>query len=165
MRRVRLSKSLVLATLFCTGGGTAALAGSATTSFQVTATVEAACSVSANDLSFGAYVASEESPVEAATSVTVTCSDGAGYQIGLDQGIGTGATVNDRRMMNGGRSLGYGLYQDAQRTQLWGMAEANAQAGTGTGAAQSYAIYGRIPAGQYSAVGIYSDTITVHVTF
>jgi len=37
--------------------------------------------------------------------------------------------------------------------------------GTGTGAAVTTTVYGQVPSGQYVAVGAYSDTVNVTVTY
>ena len=49
---------------------------------------------------------------------------------------------------------------------MWGnTVGTDTQAATGTGAAQTYTIYGRIPPQTTPAPATYSDTITVTVTY
>jgi len=55
---------------------------------------------------------------------------------------------------------------DAARTQRWGSTTGvDTLPGTGTGAAQSATVYGRVPAGQVVPAGNYADVITVTVTY
>lgn len=139
-----------------------AFAATATTSFSVTATVLAFCAVSAAPLVFGNYSAAQ---LDGHTTVTVTCTSGTGYQVGLDAGTGNGASVATRRMTGSGL-LNYTLYTDSSRTTVFGnTVGTNTVSGTGSGVVQSIDVYGRIPAGQYPAGGLYSDTITVSVTY
>lgn len=153
------------ALMICLAGG-AARAGTTTTTFQVTATVIASCAVSASDLAFGSYDTVTGSAVSGSTTVAVTCSSGTSYEIGLDAGLGTGATVTTRKMSNGGNTLNYSLYTDAAHTTVWGeTASVDTVASTGTGSAQNFTVYGLIAASQVVATGSYADTITVTVTF
>ena len=161
MRRIH-RRCLLLAAML--SGAWPAQAGTATTSFNVTATVEAACTVSATDLSFGTYTATGGA-LDGSSSVTVTCSSGAAYQVGLGEGMGTGATAAARRMTSGTNQLRYGLYQDAGRGTVWGTGAGAAAAGTGSGAAQTLTVYGRIPGNQMVPAGSYADVIVVTVDF
>jgi spore coat protein U-like protein len=134
----------------------------ATTTFSVTATVLANCVVSASPLAFGNYSSLQ---LDATTTVTVTCTSGTTYNVGLDAGVGSGATVATRRMSGVG-TLNYTLYSDSSRTTVFGnTVGTNTVAATGSGAAQPLTVYGRIPGGQYPAAGNYTDTITVTVTY
>lgn len=142
-----------------------AQAGTATDDFQVSAEVIAACSISATDLDFGDYNPVVGNAVDASSTVSVTCTNGAGYSIGLSGG-GSGNAA-DRAMDHAVESatLDYGLFRDALRTQNWGDV-ADTVDGTGTGANQDHAVYGRVLASQSTALmGSYADTITATVTF
>jgi spore coat protein U-like protein len=141
-------------------------AATATTTFQVTATVTTSCSVTANPLAFGNY--SPGAASNATTTVAVTCSRTLPYTIGLDQGTGTGATTAARVMTlaGGGGTLAYGLFQNAARSTAWGnTAGTDTLAATGTGAVQNFPVYGQIAAGQSSAAGAYADTVTVSINY
>lgn len=149
-----------------TAGVSAGTAEAATTSstFNVTATVQATCTVSANNLAFGVYTGTL---VTGTSSVSVTCTNTTAYQVGLNAGTASGATVTTRQM--GGPSaalLNYALYRDAARTQNWGnTAGTDTISGTGDGNARAITVYGTVPAGQLVAPGAYSDTIVVTVTY
>lgn len=143
------------------------IAATATTTFQVTATVISVCTVSATDLAFGNYDASAGAPNDNTSTVSVTCSNGSPYTVALNAGTGTGATVAVRRMSNGGNTLDYSMYTTAGRTTVWadGTGGTSTQAGTGNGAGQNFTVFGRIPTGQFVTAGNYADTVTATVTY
>lgn len=142
-------------------------AATATDQFQVTANVTATCTITANDLSFGAYDPTVATPTDAASTISVQCTNGAGYNVGLDAGLFAGATVTTRRMTGtDAAGLSYELYRNSTRTNNWGnTVGTDTEPGTGTGASQSLTVYGRIPAGQWVQAGSYADTITATVTY
>lgn len=143
-------------------------AATTTTTFAVTGTVVASCTVSATALSFGAAIASPIAVnVDAAGSVTATCTNLAPYTVGLSAGTGAGATVASRKMTSGANLANYSLFRDAARLLVWGTTiGTDTVAGTGNGAAQAISVFGRIFSGQATVpAGAYTDTITVTVTF
>ena len=142
------------------------LAATATTTFTVTATVAAACTISATNLAFGAYVPTAALPTNGTSTVTTTCTLAAPYDIGLNAGTGTGATVAARKMTSGANLLTYSLYQDATHLVVWGNTiGTDTIALVGTGLAVPTTVFGQIPALQNASVGSYTDTITATVTF
>ncbi len=144
----------------------AALGATTTTTFQVDATVISSCSVSATNLGFGNYDSLAATATDATSTVSVQCSLLTSYEIGLDAGVGSGATVTTRRMTLGADTLDYTLYQDSARTTVWGNTlSSDTVSGAGTGLSQPYTVYGRIPAGQIVNTGNYTDTVTVTVNF
>jgi len=137
-----------------------AVAATATTTFTVSATVVAACSVSATSLAFGSYTGAGN--VDQTSTISVTCSNGTDYSVALNDGAN--ASGSTRQMTAGGSNyLTYQMYSDAARTTVWNAAAP--VTGTGNGAAQSLTVYGRIPSGQSVAAGSYSDTVQVTVTY
>lgn len=139
-------------------------ATSSTTPLGVSASVSVTCGMSVTPLAFGSYSGTQ---LDAATTVSVTCSNGTAYDIGLDAGSATGATVTTRQM--GGPSgglLSYAIYQNTGRTTNWGNTPGtDTVAGTGSGALQTIDIYGHIAAGQFPVSGSYSDTVTVTISY
>lgn len=159
--KVLLPVGLGLAVAF--GAATNALAGSASTTFQVTATVNNTCSISATNLNFGTYSGAQ---LLATSNVTTTCSMGEPYHVDLNAGTAAGATATNRAMTGpGGAVLHYDLFRDASRTLNWGNTPATDHHGTGTGSPQTHNVYGRVPAGGLPAPGSYMDTITAMVTW
>lgn len=145
-----------------------AIAATSTTTFGVSATVSASCSVSATALSFGTVDVLAGTATDATTTVDVTCTNGTTYNVGLDAGTGSGATVTARKMTGSTtNTLNYSLYSDSGRTTNWGnTVGTDTVASTGSGSAQSLTVYGRVPSGQSATtVDTYNDTITVTVTY
>ena len=66
------------------------------TTFRVSARVEAVCEVTATDLSFGTYTSQGGAPLQATTLLRTTCTPGSSYNVGLNEGTSPGATVNQR---------------------------------------------------------------------
>lgn len=145
-----------------------ATADTATDTFQVTATVLGSCAVSATDLAFGDYTPTSGTPLDQTSTVTVTCTTGTTYDVGLNAGLNDdGNGVTGRRMVYASTNfLGYALYSDSSRTTNWGnTVDTDTIDGTGSGSAQQLTVYGRVPINQYVTVGNYADTITVTVTY
>ncbi len=140
-----------------------ALAAIATTTFAVSVTVNATCVISSTALSFGSYTGA----VNATTStLSITCTNTTPYNVGLDAGMGTGATVNNRLMTGGSVTLHYALFSDAAQSVNWGQTiGTDTIAGTGNGTTQVLTIYGQIAAAQFVTPSLYSDTITATVTY
>ena len=148
-------------------GGSSCPTGSQTTSASTSAsaTVVANCSVSATTLNFGS-TGVLSSNVDASSTLTVTCTSGVPYNIGLSAGNGTGATVAARKMTSGANTITYSLYTTAGRTTVWGnTVGTDTVAGTGTGLSQNSTVFGRVPAQTTPAPTTYSDTIVVTVTY
>lgn len=147
--------------------GFTAHAATQTTSFNVTASVVSACAVSAANLAFGNYDPLSVLNTDGTSTVTVTCSLLAPYNVGISAG-GYGSGVSARKMQigSGTDTLNYSLFRDALRTQNWGVTVGtDTLSGVGTGLAVPTVVYGRIPAAQNAPVGSYSDTVTVTVTY
>ncbi|MBX9747168.1 MAG: spore coat U domain-containing protein [Hyphomonadaceae bacterium] len=155
-----------LATLTVAVCATGAWADDDTDTFTVSATVLATCEVIANDLAFGSYDPVAAAHLDASTTLSVTCTNGTGYNVRLNLGEGAGASTATRFMDNGAQTLGYTLYRNAGRTQLWGTTiGSDTLAGAGTGAPATITVYGRIPMQQAVPSGTYDDTVTVTVTW
>jgi len=147
-------------------GASSAGASTATTSFQVQLTIQSQCLVvSASTLSFGTQGVLTAN-IDQTSTVQAQCTNTTPYNIGLDAGTGTGATVASRKLTSGVTTISYSLYSDSARTTVWGNTiGVNTVAATGNGAVQSYTVYGRIPPQTTPAPGSYSDTITMTVTY
>ena len=162
---MRRSVAYCVATAFAAASG-AAHAATATTSFQVQLTIQAQCLInSASTLNFGTQGVLSAN-VDQTSAIQVQCTNTTPYNIGLDAGTGAGATVTTRKLTGGGATINYSLYSDSARTSVWGNTiGTNTVASTGTGAAQSFTVYGRIPSQTTPAPATYTDTITVTVTY
>jgi spore coat protein U-like protein len=140
--------------------------------FGVWATVQGDCAISASSLDFGAFgVALAERATDAVSTLSIRCTEGTNYTVALDAGMGSGATVAERRMTRDGGSelLRYGLYRDSLRSQPWGDGSSGTSTvsgtGSGTQSTNSHSVYGRLMAQPPPPDGKYRDTITATVTF
>lgn len=161
-RTILLTGAAVLA-----AGASPALAATQTTQFQVTLTVQAECKLtSATDLAFGT-TGVIQSAINASSAIGVQCTNTTPYNIGLNAGAGSGASVTSRKMTAGtGATINYELFRDSARTAVWGdTVNSNTVSGTGTGAVQTLTVYGRVPAQTTPAAGNYADTVQVTVTY
>ena len=140
-----------------------ASAATADSSIAVSSSVQATCVTTATPLAFGVYTGIQ---ADNTATISVTCTKSTPYTVGLNAGLGTGATVTARSMTGAGMALNYALFTDAGRTTNWGNTVAtHTVAGTATGAAQVLTVYGRVAAGQFVAPGAYNDTVTATVTY
>ena len=162
--RLKLKFSFVIAFFF--PFASASLAATTTSTFTTQVTIAAACTInSAATLNFGSQGVLLAN-VDQTSTLQVQCTNTTPYNIGLDAGTGTGATVAVRKMSAGANTVNYSLYSDSGRTTVWGNTiGTNTVAATGNGASQSYTVYGRVTAQTTPAPATYSDTITVTVTY
>ena len=164
-------KSLVAVALTATvamAGSVPAIAGTTSSNISVTATVNAQCTVTTGAVAFGTYNPLTATNNDATGSLSVTCTNGTAWTAAAGAGTGTGATLASRKMKSGSNQLDYVLYTDSGRTTVWGDGTSSTATvgATGTGAAQSTTIYGRLPGSQSNAaVGSYADTVAVTIDF
>jgi spore coat protein U-like protein len=144
----------------CTSGGSG---GTGTFPFTATASVQPACTVGASDHDFGTVGGFLDSSHDGTSAISLRCTNGAAWKVSLDNGQhASGAT---RRMSGPGGLVTYELYRDNGRTQRWGNAAPDWSTGTGSGATQNLTVYGRVPAQSARPAGVYSDVVTVSVTY
>jgi spore coat protein U-like protein len=137
----------------------------ARTSFNVTATVLATCSVSATNMNFGT-TGLLTSNIDTTSTITANCVSGTPYNVGLSAGNGAGATAASRKMTSGAHIVNYSLYSNSGRTTVWGnTVGVDTVSATGTGNGQNFTVYGRVPAQTTPSIGTYADTIVVTVTY
>jgi spore coat protein U-like protein len=127
--------------------------------------------VTASDIAFNTYSAAALSPTDANGTVQIKCPLGIGllpsFTVALSAGTSGGFSPRDMAM--GTDRLGYNIYTTSGYSTVWGD-------GTGGSVTQSYSAiislgtisftaFGQIPTGQYVATGMYTDSITVTVTY
>jgi spore coat protein U-like protein len=144
----------------------AAYGTTTTLPFTVQVTITASCVInSAGTLDFGSHGVLT-SALPATSTIQVQCTNTTPYNVGLNAGTAPGATVTTRKMTNAGNTISYSLYSNAGMTTNWGnTVGTDTVAATGNGAAQSYTVYGQVPAQTTPAAATYTDTITVTVTY
>jgi spore coat protein U-like protein len=159
MRKLALGVAAIAAI-----ASTPALAGTATGTVQVSLNVSAACSVTAEPLSFGT-VSAFDTAIDASSPSTVKCTPNAAYTVYLDYGVNAG--VGTQRKLKSTTSLAtvnYNLYSDSTRLLPWGGTLAGVT-GVGNGNDQAMTIYGQVPTQTAVAAGDYKDTVTVTVNY
>ena len=136
-----------------------------TSSFAVTATVAANCTISAGALAFGSYdpvVTNASADLDQTSTITVACTKGSSAAVSLDDGVN--ASGSTRRMKAGADYLDYEMYSDSGRTTVWNTSNTVSYAATSKAPA-SLTLYGRVAAGQDVPTGSYSDTVVATITF
>lgn len=150
------------------------MAATATGNFQVRIKIVDACSVvagSASDIDLGEHAASDTN-ISGSSAISVTCSKGTPYYIGLAPSNGstdgagvmataTAATHNDE--------VPYQLHSASAAGPIWGNTATSTDAGngvggTGNGSAQSIPVYAVAASANYTP-DLYADTVTVTVNY
>lgn len=138
-----------------------------TVPFAVRATNNSSCTVAATAFSFGAQPDLATARTTTNT-VSVTCTTGTQYEVGMSNGTSGGAGPTARLMKNVGTPLAvsYGVYRNEARTSPWGsMAGVDTLSGNGNGLVQRYTGFGLIPVQPTPPALTYSDTVVVTVTY
>lgn len=156
-------KTTLLAAALLAASPLAFAAGSASSNMTVSIEIQNNCTISANALSFGTPDTLAAN-IDAATTVSVSCSGVGAFDIGFSAGAGTGATFASRKM-TGPALINYALYRDAARLQVLDDTTVRISA-TSSGSAQSFDVFGRVFAGQNpKPTGTYSDIVVATVSF
>jgi spore coat protein U-like protein len=127
----------------------------------------AACTVAATAMNFG-NLTTMSAQRDATSTITVTCTRGTDYTLGLSNGSGGGTGPTARRMTNPGTTnfITYGIYRNAARNQPWGdIPGTNTESRRANGNAQNFTAYGRIPAQAEVRSFTYTDTIIATITY
>jgi len=133
----------------------------------VTVEIQAECTiVTTSTVDFGTQGVLDAN-VDNTGSITVQCTSGVDYDVGLGAGNGSSATTSDRRMTGpASASIDYSLFSNSGRTTNWGNTiSTDTVGGTGDGSSQVLTVYGRIPAQSTPAAGTYTDTVQISVTY
>jgi spore coat protein U domain-containing protein, fimbrial subunit CupE1/2/3/6 len=162
MKRFLLATTVIVAATLVAPSAWAATTGT----IAVSATVSTVCSLGTTPLNFGevALTGATTGATPGTATITVTCTGGGAYSVGLDSGLNNVAA--QRNLKSGSNLLAYGLFTDLAHGTVWPVAPG--VAGIGNAAVQSLTVYGLIPAGLpiVSGSGIpYTDTVTVTVTY
>jgi spore coat protein U domain-containing protein, fimbrial subunit CupE1/2/3/6 len=164
----------ILSATLAAGALSAGVAQSATTTttFAVTATVQATCVATANPLSFGTYTPGAGDK-KVNTTVSVACTKNAVPTVSLDKGAN--GTITQRLMKDpvSGNTLQYNLYQDTAFATLFGDGTTGSSeklaTSTGFNTPQVVTVYGWLPdntTNQAVAPGTgYADLVTVTVSY
>jgi len=132
-----------------------------------TADVTANCQVNSSGIVFGGTNVIDGAAHTMTGAVNVMCTTDTAWTATANAGLGTDATITNRKMQSGGNSLNYSLFTDTAGTTLWGDGTTGSTiGGTGTGQFVATDITGVIPANQTTVpAGTYTDTVTVTVNY
>ena len=164
-KRIRVLAAVLAAALPFTTG--VALAGSKSATFDVTMRVIADCTIGATGIDFGT-TGVMSGAINGSSNINVTCTNTTPYNVGLDQGTGTGSSGTTRYLAGASgnadtvelklyRQSGSGLWGNTQGTDTLG--------GTGNGAQQVLTVYGEIPKQKAVTPDTYKSTITATIYF
>ena len=162
---IRIACAAVLAASFGLTGS--AFAASKTGTLNVKLTIEDGCSVftssAAGTLDFGTWTTLSDN-IDQSTTFNVSCSAASKtFNVGLDKGLGGGATVNDRKLTSGTNKIAYNLYTDASRGTVWDTQTFAKAAAPGN--LTKVTIFGRVPtSAAIPAAGTYLDTVKIILT-
>jgi spore coat protein U-like protein len=148
----------------------------ATYSFTGTlsATVNAACNISASPLEFGSTGSFITSNIDATATITARCTNTTPYSIGVNDGTNASGSQNRMRLGATANYVDYELYTDSARLNAWAATTLSTSCtsganscvlGTGTGSDQSISVYGRVPPQSAPTIGTFTDTVVITVTF
>jgi len=150
---------------------TAAPSATTTTKISVGATLVDQCLISATSLTFQPYTPGGGA-VTGTSTVTLRCTNGAIYAVGLSAGSTAGATMSQRLLASASNTLQYNLYTSNAHTTVWGDGSSGSAvvAGYSSGFATPIAltVYGQVPdsaANKTAPPGTYSDTIVVVLSY
>lgn len=137
-----------------------AMAGVTDGSFNATANVAAACSITASpNISFGAYDPTG-GDITANGVLGFRCTKNTAYDITIDATRQmTGATYSE--------SLPYDVYYTSALTTAWASTtgNVNGQGTTLNNQPLNKTVYGKLAGGQDVSVDSYSQTINIHINF
>lgn len=129
------------------------------------------CNITLQNLAFGSYTPLAAAPTDSLAQFHIFCF-GRRPAMVMSLSQGTSGNFLSRAMAQGIDRLAYNLYREAARVTIWGDGSGGSQtvsippAPPGSpGSLFPVVVYGRIPPGQWTAAGLYSDTIIITVEF
>jgi spore coat protein U-like protein len=168
MYKTAKSAALLASVAFGAFGATAAHAGTATDTFDVSVTITATCSAtagSASDIDLGTHP-STDTDLGNSSTITVKCSNTVPYRVNLAPS--NGDTGGAGALDPAGASPDTVPYQlrstSGTSGTVWGNTSGNGVTGTGNGADQTLTVYATAASANY-APDTYSDTVTFTVNY
>lgn len=159
--------SFIVSLVFFLASGT--IANSQTTNvtgnLNVQITITTGCALGTiNHINFGTHSVLDTNKYANGT-INVTCTPTTPYTLSLNNGSSDPAP---RTMKNGAGSISYDLYKtdpSVSPTNRWGSTGLEIVSATGTGIAQAYTVYGMVPPQPTPAAAVYTDIVTITLTY
>lgn len=125
------------------------------------------CSVTATGVNFGSYDVFQVAPTDSTGSVTVLCDVTTDVTVSIGPSSNSGGFI-PRQMRHSALPdlLSYNLFADKQSATVWGDGTAGTSSITKKAPKNkpvSLTVYGRVPAGQDVAAGVYGEVLTVTI--
>ncbi|CAM3908772.1 Spore coat protein U [Bordetella tumbae] len=100
-------------------------------------------------------------------SVTLTCTPGMSVSVALGSGLhGASTSARYLKRVNGAELLAYQLYQDTQRTTVWGTGAQALTINNFPPSTQTYTVYARmLNRSGFPVAGEYRDTVVVELSY
>jgi len=138
---------------------TDAEAQTASSDFEVRVLVNAACTITALPLDFGAYISGQSTPLTGSTTLDVTCPGAVNLPVTVDL-VPLSAPVGAFEMTGPGANIPYTMTWDTANPVVLGAPEAYLITDS-----TPITIDGQIAAGLTPAVGNYAQTVTATLNF
>lgn len=124
----------------------------------------AICTVNTTSVQFGSYDVFLAAPTQTTGTVSVSCTPTTPFTIALNGGLH--GTPSQRALLKAGsnETLLYNLYTNPSYSIVWGDGTASTATVAGT-SSSPIQIYGMVAGQQDVSVGIYTDSVTVTVTY
>lgn len=108
-----------------------------------------------------------DTAIDDSVDLSIQCTEGTEYFVGLSAGLNADPVddVDDRHMEADGELIAYQLYKTDAYTTVWGDVSSARVSSTGTGAAQTFTVWGRVPVQSTPPADTYVDTVTVTMSF
>lgn len=170
--------------LTCLAMATVVYADTRTKDVKINATITAGCilgsagndATSFGSINFGNNISSlfsniDVTSIQNAGSIMVRCTPKTNVTLGIDSGLNSGGAIGTGRLMKlttGTNTLKYQLYQDSNRSTIWGNGSNGGQTlmVVSDGSVQKIDIYARLFASaSLPAVGQYNDTVLITVSY
>lgn len=131
-----------------------------------------ACTIGAGSLAFKSYDPIVAHRINALLGVglfTVQCPVGVAVTSMIEEGLypasDSTASSPSRRLAAGANRMSHALYQDANRSVVWGNTPASALSYIGSGVTETVSVYALIPSGQNVGTGSYSDSLVITIVY
>jgi spore coat protein U domain-containing protein, fimbrial subunit CupE1/2/3/6 len=167
MKRISIAAAILAGSAAVTGSAFAdpyAPANPATSDFHVGLQVVDECTIATVPIDFGST--GIISTMSADGAVTIQCTHGTPYQIGLDGGL-NGTTAGRKMSAGGTDTINYQLYTDGSFADPWGEEQGvdTVDSLAATGADEVIPIHAHMSGHQNVAAGTYDDTIRATIWY